>query len=74
MFHCIRRWYEGEAKVRTYPNDPSSALYIFPSPYAEYHWTAKFARALVVFYLEHWKWIWTTVIAVVAIVWRTTRG
>ena len=38
-----------------------------PMPYVEHHWSAKALRAFVAFYLRHWQWIWSTVIAVAAL-------
>lgn len=51
----IRNWYEG--RYIPYENDPNSSVVIVGG-YYERHWTAKFARILVSFYLEHWKWLW----------------
>jgi len=33
----------------------------------KHHWTAKIAHIIVSFYLEHWKWIWSTIIAISAL-------
>jgi hypothetical protein len=64
MLKRIRAWYEGTHKTIRHDNDPGSDVWFMPSFVTEYHWTARFAHALVEFYLRHWQWLWTTVIAV----------
>ena len=59
----IKRWYEGE--YVPYKNDPRSSLGFVGGGAYEKHWTAQLARGFVTFYLKHWKWLWTPVIAVV---------
>lgn len=60
----VRRWYHG--KTMAVENDPSS-LVVFHGFHTERHWTALCARALVEFYLAHWKWLWSTMIAVAGV-------
>jgi len=67
MLKPIRRWYNGTPKTTVIENDPNSMVFFGPIFSTEYHWTARLARALVAFYLKHWQWIWTTVIAVSAL-------
>lgn len=64
MLERIRAWYNGTAKTIHCDNDPRSGVWIMPSFITEYHWTARVAHAIVEFYLKHWQWLWTTVIAV----------
>jgi hypothetical protein len=68
MLKKIKYWYQGETKLEEFENDPNSFVVIMPRIYTECHWTAKIARLLVHFYLEHWKWIWTVVIALSGLV------
>jgi len=67
MLSRIKRWYSGESKSHEFENDPDSSLVIIPMPYTEYHWSAKIARAIVGFYLRHWQWVITTVIAIIGL-------
>lgn len=67
MFRRIKRWYEGETKLHEFENDPNSSVLIMPLVYVEHHWSAKIARAVVGFYLRHWQWLWSTMIAVVGL-------
>jgi hypothetical protein len=64
MIKRIRAWYDGTHKTIEHNNDPSSGVWFMPTFVTEYHWTARVAHALVDFYLRHWQWLWTTVIAV----------
>lgn len=68
LFAKLRRWYEGEQKIHEFDDDPNSGVFIVPMVYTEHHWSAKAVRAIVAFYLQHWKWIWSTVIGVASIV------
>jgi len=61
LFKKIKKWYYGEYKL--FENDPNSPV-IFVGGYYVKHWTAKFANIVVKFYLEHWKWLWSTIIAI----------
>ena len=64
MFRSIKRWYAGEDKFHEFENDPSSGAHIFPLLYTEIHWTAKFVRIIVKFYLRNWQWLWGTTITI----------
>ena len=65
MFNSIKHWYQGEGKVTK--GHVGENCILIPTPYMEYHWTAQFVRYIVKFYLEHWKWLWGTVVALLAI-------
>lgn len=67
MFSRIKRWYDGESKIQEFENDPDSSIVIMPLLYTEYHWSAKIARAIVGFYLRHWQWVWSTIIAILGL-------
>lgn len=56
----LSKWWHGEFKV-----DESPGIVAF---YTEWHWTATVARRVVKFYLRHWQWFWSTLIALVALV------
>jgi hypothetical protein len=63
----IKRWYDGESKWHEFENNTDRSLVIMPMPYTEYHWSAKIARAIVGFYLRHWQWVWSTIIALLGL-------
>lgn len=65
MWKWIKRWYNGESVMES----PSTVgmIVMTPLPYTRYHWTAKLVRTCVAFYLANWKWIWTTVVAIAAV-------
>ncbi|WP_124706218.1 hypothetical protein [Sulfuriferula multivorans] len=67
VFSRIKRWYDGESKLHVFENDPASLIAIMPLPYTKYHWSAKIARAIVGFYLRHWQWVWSTIIAILGL-------
>jgi hypothetical protein len=67
MFSRIKRWYEGETKLLEFENDPNSSVFIMPSFYTKYHWSAMIARIVIGFYLRHWQWVWSTIIAVLGL-------
>lgn len=56
----IREWYHGPFETF----DSAHIIGGFHNP----HWTARIVRTLVEFWLEHWKWIITTVLAIIALV------
>ena len=64
MWNKIKQWYEGEQIA--HENDPASLVVIFGF-YTKRHWTASVARAVVTFYLSHWKWLWGFVVSVFAL-------
>lgn len=53
--------------MHTFDNEPGSSVFIAPLIYTEYHWSAKFVRVVVGFYLRHWQWFLSTTIAVLAL-------
>ena len=57
----IENWYEGE--FIPYENDPYDSVVIIGGTYKR-HWTARIARTLVKFWLNHWQWIIGTAIAI----------
>jgi hypothetical protein len=59
--NATKRWYQGEYVPPE--NDPSSQLFRLLGN-QRYHWSARAARRLAAFYLEHWKWFWGFLIAV----------
>lgn len=64
MLQRIKDWYEGEFEV--YENDPNSQVVIIGGDYKR-HWTARIARVVVEFYLDHWKWLWAFSMSVVGL-------
>ena len=67
MFNCVKRWYNGKSKVQEFENNLDSSVLFLPYLYTEYHWSAKIVRAIVSFYIRHWKWIWTSIIAILGV-------
>lgn len=65
MREKIRRWWQG--KWVPYENDPDSGVVIFGGNERR-HWTASALRMIWEFYREHWKWVWGTTLAIVAII------
>ncbi|MFC3034373.1 hypothetical protein ACFOEE_17845 [Pseudoalteromonas fenneropenaei] len=47
MIEKIRKWWKGEAYYLES---------VFPGIRYKRHWTAKFARIIVEFYLKNWQW------------------
>lgn len=64
MINRIRKWYQGETKA--YENDDDDPGVII-GVYTNYHWTATIVRYVVKFYMTHWKFIWSTGIAVASL-------
>ena len=58
---ALLKWYQGE--FIPWENDPNSNV-VFIGHDHKLHWTAKIARYLVGFYLKHWKWLWSSAIAI----------
>jgi len=54
LFRWIERWYDG--RFVPHDNPPGSAVVFLGGTY-ERHWTARVARVLIEFYLQHWQWI-----------------
>jgi hypothetical protein len=67
MLSHIKRWYDGESKMQEFDNDPESSLFMMPHFYTEYHWSAKIARSIAGFYLQHWQWVWSAIIGVIGL-------
>lgn len=64
IFEAIKEWYNGT--YIPFKNDPNSNTVIIGG-YTEYHWTAQLLHKILDFYLEHWKWCWSTGIAIVGL-------
>lgn len=67
--HKLRRWYQGTPIVADLPNHRTGSVVFIGTPFVagvRYHWSAKLVRAIVAFYLQYWKWIWSIVTSVVA--------
>lgn len=67
MLSRIKRWYHGNTKIREFENDTRSSFVLMPTTDIEHHWSAKIARAVIMFYAQHWQWVWSTIIAVIAL-------
>ena len=65
MREKIRRWWNG--KFIPYENDPNSSVVLFGGS-TEYHWTARIAHVMWDFYLREWKWIWTSLFTITAVI------
>lgn len=63
MKQAIKKWYEG--KHVPFKNDPNSSVFVVSAGFYERHWTARFARWAVDFYLREWKWVLGTAGAIV---------
>lgn len=57
----MKRWWQGEFE-KFDPRHPN----IMPS--LQWHWTARAVRAIVDFYLRHWKFLWTIAVAIAAVI------
>lgn len=64
MLKWLRRWYNGKTTMVKFDNDPSSRVVVLPAFITTYHWSARIARCLVKFYLQHWQFVWGTAIGV----------
>lgn len=55
----VSDWWQGDTKLYDSP-------YILGF-YTERHWTSDVAHALWEFYLRHWQWIWSAIIALASL-------
>jgi hypothetical protein len=62
----IKSWWHGE--TTPYEGEMIVGFYVTR------HWTSKLAHTLADFWLEHWKWIVATLIAVFAIIVAAMRS
>ena len=62
MFEYIKKWWQG--KYINPPQSNQNDSIVFISGYFERHWSSKIVHKLVDFYLEHWKFIWGSIIAI----------
>lgn len=53
MKQAIKKWYEGEFEPAR--NDPQASFWMVGS--VRRHWTARFARWAIDFYMREWKWV-----------------
>lgn len=59
MLNKIKNWWVGEVY---------NLEDVLPGIRYKHHWTARTARSFANFYLNHGKWIWSTIIAVCGLV------
>lgn len=59
----IKEWYRG--KPISLESDPDDLFVIYPSVYYKQPILAKIIKYIGDFWLKHWKWILTTIIAVI---------
>jgi hypothetical protein len=57
----VATWYQGRRKEPLV----GEHIVIFPGERYERHWSSSAAHVLVDFYLEHWKWVIATALAVI---------
>ena len=67
MKDFFRRWWVGTTEIQYFDNDPDSYVQIFPLVRTRHHWTARLARAVVRFLLNHWQFAIGTVIGLIGI-------
>lgn len=65
----IKEWYQGKY-IPPRDNDPDSPLFIISPGHYEKPFLAKVLQVLIKFWLNHWKWIVGTILAIVALVLR----
>jgi hypothetical protein len=70
MRDVIENWYEGE--FVPYKNGSNDAVAFIGGTYKR-HWTAKVARTLMRFWLNHWQWTIGTALATCGLVIALTR-
>lgn len=63
----LLKWHQG-VYVPPPPNDPNSSIVIISAGHYDRPLLARFIDAACRFWLDHWKWIITTSIAIVALV------
>ncbi|WEI17120.1 hypothetical protein PY247_11150 [Acinetobacter proteolyticus] len=61
MLDWLREWWKG--KEIEFKSSPGDSVFFAGGVYKK-HWTSKLAHILVRFYLEHWKFIWGSIIAI----------
>ncbi len=62
MNQWIKQWWQGK-----YINPPEPRMHdswVVMDGYYERHWTSKVAHKVVQFYIEHWKFIWGSLVAI----------
>jgi len=62
MINWLKGWWHGKYIEPPKPN--SHDAWIIMTGCYEKHWTSKLAHMLVKFYLEHWKFIWGSIVAI----------
>ena len=63
---CVANWYRGKF-IPPPPNDPNDSIIIISPGYYEQPLLAKSIGAAWAFYVKHWQWVWSTVIALVGL-------
>lgn len=61
MIKWFKEWWNG--KRLDFTSQPNDSVFFMFDVY-EKHWTSKLAHKLVKFYLEHWKFIWGSIVAI----------
>ena len=59
-------WYRGKY-IPPPENDPGSSFVIISPGYYEQPWLAKLIGVAWGFYVLHWQWVWSTVIALIGL-------
>ena len=57
----IKAWYQGVQIVIDIPSRKIGKSVFVGASFVgstRYHWSAKVARRMVAFYLNHWQWLW----------------
>lgn len=66
MKQAIKKWYEGE--YVPFKNDPNSGVVFINAGHFERHWTARFIRWAIDFYMREWKWVLGALAAIFSLV------
>ncbi|VXA55352.1 conserved hypothetical protein [Acinetobacter proteolyticus] len=61
MLDWLREWWKG--KEIEFKSSQGDSVFFVDSVYKR-HWTSKLAHTFVKFYLEHWKFIWGSIVAI----------
>ncbi len=62
----ILRWYQG-VYVPPPKNEPGSGIVFIGVGFYIQPPLARFIRESIVFYLKHWQWVWSTIIALLSL-------
>lgn len=61
----IKRWYEGNTEIVTIDATAEQPI-PYTGPVTHYHCTARWSRIIIGFFLDHWQWCLTTIVASLA--------